>query len=316
MQREDRTWSTDTQVEMPARPNFRSGAVRRFYANWLTPFALNTLWLLTSLMPLDMASRLGGRILRILGRRSRKHAKIKQNLTVLLPESDEQTLERLAGEIWSNFGSVLAEFPRLGEICADSDAPRLTINVEGGLDSLKPFDRPKIFVGAHIGNWELAAASITKTGIPLSVVYNPHKNLRVATMVQEKRQSLGCGFVKKTQGMRPLVRALTEGQSLGLLVDRRIDQGQPLPFAGKDASFTTGPARLALKYDVDIIPIRVKRLEDANFVVTMESPLKLDGTEADEAEKVSKLTSLINARIEEWVRAEPHNWLCTNLIWP
>ena len=135
-------------------------------------------------------------------------------------------------------------------------------------------------------------------------------------MVQQKRRSLGCSFVKKTQGMRPLVRALSSGQSLGFLVDRRMDQGQPLSFAGRITYLTTGPARLALKYGIDLVPIRVKRLEAANYEVTIQQPIRLDHDEGGKFDQVMQLTSLVNARIESWVRAEPQNWLCTKRMWP
>jgi KDO2-lipid IV(A) lauroyltransferase len=254
--------------------------------------------------------------MRVLGRRSRKHKRILQNLTVLLPDSTESELEQLAGEIWTNLGFVLAEFPRLKEICAEAKNPRLTVVVEGGCKSLYPLNRPKIFIGAHLGNWELAAAAVTKLGIPLTVTYTPNKNPRIAAMVRQKRRALGCSFVKKAQGMRPLVQALSRGQSLGFLVDSRMDEGRPLPFAGRITFLTTGPARLALRYGADLVPIRVKRLGDANYEVTIERPIKLNRADGREDEQVMQLTRLVYARIENWVRAEPQNWLCTKRMWP
>ena len=95
-----------------------------------------------------------------------------------------------------------------------------------------------------------------------------------------------------------------------------MDQGQPLPFAGRITYFATGPARLALKYGVDLVPIRVRRLGDANYEVMIERPIRLDHAEGGEFDQVMQLTSLVNARIESWVRAEPQNWLCTKRMWP
>ena len=114
--------------------------------------------------------------------------------------------------------------------------------------------------------------------MPLSVVYTPEPNPLIARMLQRRRQALGCAFVAKSEGLRPLVRDLSQGRSIGLIVDRRNDRGEMLPFFGREAAMTTSPARLALKFGCQLVPTRVERTGRSRFRVTVESDHLVRGT--------------------------------------
>ena len=66
-------------------------------------------------------------------------------------------------------------------------------------------------------------------------------------------------MVSKHAGLRGLVRELERGRSIGLLVDQRVDSGEELLFLDRPAMTTLAPARLALKFDVDLVPLRATK---------------------------------------------------------
>jgi lauroyl/myristoyl acyltransferase len=65
--------------------------------------------------------------------------------------------------------------------------------------------------------------------------------------------------------------ALRRGTYLGLLADQKI----PVPFFGRPAMTAPALAVLALRFDCDVLPLRVERLDGAHFRVTVFPRLPL-----------------------------------------
>ena len=87
--------------------------------------------------------------------------------------------------------------------------------------------------------------------------------------MQRRRRELGCGFLAADDSIRPLLNELRAGRSIGLLVDLRVESGEPVPFCGHDTATTTVPARLALKFGCPLVPVRVERIRPAHLRVTV-----------------------------------------------
>ncbi len=71
-----------------------------------------------------------------------------------------------------------------------------------------------------------------------------------------------------------MLRELQQGRSVGLLIDQRYDRGEKVPFFGVPATTTVVPARLALRLDLPLIPVRVERRDGARFVITVQRPVE------------------------------------------
>ena len=128
------------------------------------------------------------------------------------------------------------------------------------------------------------------------------------------RAQLGCTMVSRDGSMRPVIKHLNEGGSLGVLADLRVSGGMPIPFFGRDMNTSLVPARLALRHGCDLVPIRVERLHPSCFRVTVHEPLDVPALGSDDEQAVALATAM-SARIEEWIRERPGEWLCTNRRW-
>ncbi len=280
--------------------------------------ALRVLWWLLTPLPIDWASAMGRRVFRFLGPRSRKNRRVLANLTTAFPEKRRDEIERLAVEVWGNFGAVAIEFAQLPKL---TDPARNRGRFEIVPDLRDPAfpagNGPCIFVTAHCANWELVAYIAQQYAGPGDVLYSPQANPHLDRLLQEKRQALGCGFISKDNGVRGLLRALKNGRSVGLAVDTRIDEGPLLPFFGVKTHVTTAPAWLALKTGFPIVPIHVERIRNARFRVTFHPVLKVARGEGETREQaVLRVTRDINALVESWIRAHPADWMCTKRRWP
>ncbi len=284
---------------------------------WLLEGAgLRLFWFVGRRLSVETASRLGRWLLRLIGPRLRRQQHVRRNLTLALRNCGPDEIDALSRDVWGNFGEVLAQYAHFPEICGVDLEKRIELVTKANLDIFAEEPRPVIFVGAHLANWELSAGSVAGCGIPLSVVYTPEPNPLVARMLQHRRRALGCGFISKGDGLRPLMRELSQGRSIGLLIDRRNDQGEVVPFFGLGTPITISPARLALKFGCQLVPTRVETTGPARFRVTLHPPIEPDDKTASEHEQAMQMMRKVHAHFEDWIEQRPQDWFCSKRMWP
>jgi KDO2-lipid IV(A) lauroyltransferase len=103
---------------------------------------------------------------------------------------------------------------------------------------------------------------------------------------------------------------------VGLGSDVRLDAGEPIPFFGHDMPTNTVPARLALRFGCELIPVRGERLGDCRFRITAYPPIKPADPARSPAEQAADMSRQLNAHFEQWIRAAPTQWMCLARRWP
>ena len=293
----------------------RVPALRR--ARWaIEAGLLNLFWQVCGLLEPRSASAFGQAFLGAIGPRLTKSAHVRRNLELAFPELGAPEREALRREIWAHAGAVLGEYPHFKTICHDGFERHFEFAEKWNLDDYRAGRRHGVFVTAHVGNWELAAAAAGGQGIPITVIYAPSRNRFIERMLRRRREALGCRLVRLDEGARPLIRELAEGRSIGLVVDTRDDDGLPIPFFGHDKWTTVAPARLALRFGCDLIPVRVERLGNARFRLTVYEPVRPDPALASDKDQAIQMMRDLNRLFEGWIREQPQQWLCIKRAWP
>jgi KDO2-lipid IV(A) lauroyltransferase len=263
----------------------------------------------------EHASALGRRIFRTIGPHLDKTRIFYRNLTLAFPEKSAGEIEVLIREIWGNVGAVLAEYPHLRAYAETGRIERLEIAINSGSPVFGHSGKPAVFVSAHLANWEIPLAAAIRLGIPVSVLYTPLQNPWLDRMLYRARARMGVNMLPRDGGVRSLVRELGSGRSIGLLVDQRVDSGEPVPFFGLEMNTSTTPARLALRYHCDLVPVRVQRLDNARFRVSFEPPITPSAGITDDHRKILDMTRQLNELFESWIREQPGEWLCSKRRW-
>ncbi|HKK22186.1 MAG TPA: hypothetical protein VJ947_00760 [Pseudohaliea sp.] len=272
-------------------------------------------WLLLKvfrLLPLDLASRLGAGLGGWIGPRlGRKHRLVLDNLAIAFPTLGPGSLEHLARDCWRQGGRILAEYPHLDRFARE--AQRLNIAVAGA----NPVDlQPCVIACAHLSSWEVVGSALTRLGIPNATLYSPPTNPYLDRMLLSSRAVLNCELVPRDNSARALLRALRGGRSVGVVVDRRVDDGEDVTFFGHPKASSTLPAKLALKQGCALVPARVRRLRDARYAVSFHAPIVPRNPEASEREQARDMTQQLHDHFAAWIREEPADWLCTKRLWP
>lgn len=265
-------------------------------------------------LPVDRASALGGAIGRAVGPRLGLSRRTLRRVAAAMPENEDTENRRILREMWDNLGRAVAEYPHLGRIC-DPAGGRVEIVNGEILTGIMAGDRAAIFFGGHFGNWEVGPATIHRLlGASLLSVYRAANNPRVDRLLRRglpSRQAVAKG----AEGGRELLRHLRQGGHVAMLVDQKQNDGIAVPFFGRDAMTAPAIARLALRFNCPIVPVRTERLDGARFRFTVLPPIELFDT-GDVAADVPAAMMRINAVIEAWVRARPGQWLWLHRRWP
>ncbi|HEV2098369.1 MAG TPA: lauroyl acyltransferase [Stellaceae bacterium] len=227
------------------------------------------------LLPLDRASALGGalarRICPFLG--VAKHA--RRNIRRAFPELSETGVGRIVTGMWDNLGRVAAEYPHLQKISVFEPGGRVETRGFEHVDRAVAAGRLMIVFSGHIANWEIGMLAGVQHGISVAQIYRAANNPLMDRMIARFRGDQGEFVPKGAVAARRAIAALRRGTHLGLLADQKMNDGIPVPFFGRLAMTAPALAVLALRFDCDVLPMRVERLDGAHFRVTVLPPLPL-----------------------------------------
>ena len=265
-------------------------------------------------LPLALATRIAGAAFALFGPFSPRADKVRRNLMVAFPEAGGARLDRLTRASFRHLGIAVAELAALDQIWRERDK-RITFVLEPG--AVEPSAQSRtVFVTAHLGAWQLTPLIGPQYGLTVPIIYAPEDNPFVDRKLNALRRAFGGPLVSRDGGIRVLMRALYAGQSIGLTVDTRMDAGEPVPFFGHDAPTNTAPARLALRYDCDLVPVLAERLPGAHYRVRIYPAVRPTDTDAGTAGQARDMSKQLNGLFEAWIKAMPDQWLCMKRRWP
>lgn len=261
----------------------------------------------------DLAARAAFRLL------PRDRGRMAEHLAIAFPDRSEAEREAIARAAFRHFGRVFVDAARLPRM-SDAELRRLvTLEDPAGVLERIRRDRPGLIcVGAHVGNWELCAAYLARSGAPLRVVATRFRDPRIDDMLVSLRRASGVETIHRDQGARPVLRALKEGCTLGLLIDQDTDvDGCFVPFFGREAFTTRGPGVLHLATRAPVFTLFCVR-EGEGYRVIVEPPLlpAPEGLRGEEKEAaIVAVVAETTRRIEAMIRRYPEQWVWWHRRW-
>ncbi|MCB2101770.1 MAG: hypothetical protein KDE22_12915 [Rhodobacterales bacterium] len=270
---------------------------------------------LLRLLPLDLASALGGALGRGVGPRLGISRRARRNLVRAFPDLRPREVERIVTGMWDNLGRTLFEFPHMDRLTLDGSEGRVQVVGLEHARALRDGGRAALFVGGHLGNWEIYGRVATLVGMPVHLVYRAPNNPYMDPLFRRRGAEEGEMIPKGATGARRVMALLKRGQYVGMLVDQKMNDGIAVPFFGRPAMTAPAVAQFALRDRLPVVPVRIERVKGAHFRVTVEAPFDLpDG--GDRAADTLALMTAINARLESWIRERPDQWLWLHNRWP
>lgn len=292
-----------------ARPSFSQDLAWR-----LETVGYDVLTFLFRLLPTDVASWMGGALLRTIGPLSGTHKTARRNLLLAFPEKDEAWRNRILKDQWENVGRAFAEFSIMDRIRPSTGRVEL-VNAER-LHEIARTMTPVVFVSGHLSNWEVMPAAIVDAGVTCQMTYRAANNPYVDERIKKSRERYGVKLFapKGGEGARELLEALERGESVALMNDQKFNGGIAAPFFGQPAHTAAGPSRLALRFGTVLQPMSVQRIKGARFRAVVHDPIVLEKT-GDRAADLEAGVRKINAFMEERIRERPAEWFWVHKRW-
>ena len=271
-------------------------------------------WVLGKLSP-ERASKVAAVFFRLFGPRSNKAKSVRRNFAVAFPELNEKQREDTCREVFGQLGMATVELIKMRQIWAERDT-RLPFQIDPLAEAHFASGKPTVFVTAHVGAWQLVNLISLYRDLTITTVYAAETNPIMQDMFYQLREAFGVKLLASEEGVRPLLKELTAGNSIGLAMDNRLDTGEPIPFFGVPARTNITAARLALRAGAALIPIRAERLRPGYFKVTVHAPITSPDADASTHDQAVGMTQQINDQFEAWIRETPEQWMCLKRRWP
>jgi len=280
-------------------------------------FLIYTLFLIFKIIGIDYARKISSFFMSKIGFFFRKKELIKKNISNVFEKYSDSQIENVMKIMWKNYGYVFAEYVYLKKFRFNKfSKDHIKIQGENILNEIIQSKKPTIFVSGHFANFELMAMELEKRKIKLAAIYRPLNNIFLNPFMVFLRKNYICKkqIKKGLRGTRDIINFVKENNSIALMVDQRVGESERYPFFGIPAHTTTIPAQLALKFNLNIVPIYLERKSDNSFLMEVLSPIKIDRTNNLELDK-KNITIKINHVIEKMILKNPGQWIWTHSRW-
>ncbi len=267
-------------------------------------------------LPWPLAARLGrfyGRVAGAVWPGARRVAMINLRRALAL---ERGAARRLTFEVFAHLGESIAD----GLQCARRRGTPLDQSYR--LDDpvlaerLLADPRPKVFVLAHLGSWELAAAALARAfGERGAAIIRRVDNPYLDALVRWVRLEAPGQWIEKRGATAAALSRLRAGDSVALLLDENAGRrGVFVDFFGRPASTHRSAALLALLAGAQLVTGAVVRDGASGgrlFLLAEIDP----GADSSGPEAVRELTQRLTLVLEAWIRRYPEQWRWIHWRW-
>ena len=212
--------------------------------------------------------------------------------------------------MWRNYGMTFIEYIYLKHFYKKNSH----IILEGNeiIAEIIKDQKPVIFISGHFANFELMSMEITKKNIPLATIYRPLNNFFLNPFMEYLRKKYVCkNQIKKgINGVRETINYINTNHSIALMIDQRVSEGDKIDFFNHSALTTTLPAQLSIKFNLEIVPVFIKRTKNNDFVLEFQNKIN----PRNFSSKID-LSKKLNEVLEKMVVKNPDQWIWTHNRW-
>ena len=243
----------------------------------------------------------------------RRRAIVLDNMRLALGgERSEAERQRLGRRCFEHLGMNLVESCVFFFLPRSVLLSRVEVDGTEHMEQAAKEGRGIIALTAHVGNWELLAASHVLASWPLSVMMRPLDSPILDRLIERFRLKSGVELIAKRHGLREALEALRRGRMVGILLDQNASrrEGVFAPFFGVPASTSRGVALISLRSGAPVVPVFIRRLADGRHRVEVDPPLPMPA----DGDAVA-YTAAFNQAIEAAIRRAPEQWFWLHRRW-
>lgn len=288
--------------------------VTLFFQAQVAKFFL-TIYKLTGLR---MGSYLGSQLGRIVGLLVPERKISRVNIARALPHLSQAEQHIILKKNWRNLGRIIGEFPHMEQIYQEADQ-RVQLEGVAHVEAAHKNGRPIIFLSGHFSNWELMMIGIRQLVGKTGSLYRRANNPYMETWIIKQRGAFMPMQIPKGQdGARTMIDLLKKGVSLSVLVDQRLNTGDPIDFFGYPTKAPSASIKLARRFDLPVVPTVIRRRDDApdsvHFTQRFYPPFFVAKTGNMQTDIDASMRHMYDL-FEIWIKERPEEWFWPHNRW-
>ena len=255
-------------------------------------------------LPLGVVRALGSALGRLLFVAARPRRRIAlTNLRLVFPHLTEAERVALARRNFVYFAQAFLDRSWLWH--GDPAVVRQRLRITGAVDDLTREGAVVMFAPHFYGMDAGGSAVMQQIDRPACTIYSTQPNAALDEWMQRGRQRFGdATLLSRTEGVKPIVRALREGKMLYLLPDMDLGPHESVfvPFYGVPTATVPSLSRFARLGHARVVPV-ITRLTDFGYEVKVH-PAWPDYPTAD----ATADAALMNRHLQDYIDEMPEQY--------
>jgi phosphatidylinositol dimannoside acyltransferase len=273
-------------------------------------------WRLTRLAPERTIRRVFDALsIRSWRKNDRRREVVRTNLMPIVGEGP--ALDTAVREAFLSYGRYWVETFRMEDLSSDVLNERFGIENERVLRDTFAKGRGGVLATPHLGNWDAGGRWVAERW-PLTVVVEVLRPRMLFDRFVEHRRGLGMTIIPLVRGADATGQCLEkirEGQYVALVSDRDLSgSGVLVRMFGRETKMPPGPAVLALRAGVPLIPACIYMLPEGRWLASVMEPIDGD-LKGETPENVAILTQRLAESFERLIAREPSQWHAFSRMW-
>jgi len=232
----------------------------------------------------------------------------EKNIEIVFPNASADERKQWLDECYANLAWTGAEiFGWQNDASLINGWTAETVGTEY-IDEALEKGHGALFLTAHIGNWEHAAAWIGYNYGSYGIAQH-NKSPFQKELISRLRATSGLKVIGKEEPMTRIISVLKKNGTVGIVSDQHTGcEGIMAPFFGIDVPTAQGLAVFSYLTGAPIIPGRSIRLAPYKFKMEFSKPIEWEKL-ASRDETVYDITCKCNHVLEKWIKSTPGQWL-------
>lgn len=246
----------------------------------------------------------------------KRFKRMEYDIQHAFPKKSAQEVHQIAVDSWKNMGTILAEFIQQSHMSREQFKKHVRIIGVEKLHQAEGTTGGIIHIG-HFTNWEAFGLAASVYGSDKAVLALRADNPYIDQEMNRLRNIFGGRTFYSNHQDRPFfacMRWLKKKKFIGILIDQNASSSQVwIPFMGRIAAFSPITALLAIKRQVPVYPVQVRREDNGNLVCEVKDPLTPPAEY--NPENVRKFTRKLIEFYEDCLKENPASWLWAHNLW-
>ena len=277
---------------------------------FLQSLLVYSFFLIGRILGINISRKIFSNLFILIGPLFRSQKILDKNLNIFSSNISLTDKIKIRDNMWKNYGKTFIEYVFLDYFKKNN--AHIIIKGKKNLVQINQDNKPVIFISGHFANFELMSMEITKQNISLATIYRPLNNFFLILFMEFLRRKYVCAYqiIIGVSVVREAIEYLKKKHSIALMIDQRVSEGERALFFNKAALTTTLPAQLSVKYNLDIIPVYIERIEDDKFLIEFQKAIK-----PKKFSNKMELTQNLNSILEKMIEKNPGQWIWTHNRW-